>query len=138
MNLRTVTIWTTGLMLIGTIVFPFMWLSLTWDDVVFFSVFWFFNGSPLVVSFVVVIMLRHNTSAAILLISMVVCGLWYVSAWYGILDANEITFIGFFILCFLLGLLDISVMIPVWIIAIMLNRRYTKKATIPTQLETIK
>jgi hypothetical protein len=138
MNLRTVTIWTTGLMLIGTVVLPFMWLDLTWDDVVFFSVFWFFNGSPLVVSFVVVIMLRHNTSAAILLVSTIVYGLWYVSAWYGILDANEITFVGFVILCFASGLLDFSVMIPVWTIVIKLDRRYTKKATIPTQPATAK
>jgi len=136
MNLRTVTIWTTGLTLIGTMVLPFMWLDLTWDDAVVCSAFWFFNGSPLVVSLIVAVMLRHNTSTTILLVSTIAYGLWYVSMWYSILDANEITFVGFVILCFASGLLDFSVMIPVWTIAIRLDRRYAKKATISTQLET--
>ena len=118
MNLRNVTIWTTGLALIGTIIFPYLL-----DDVSLFhprifeiifsaTLIWLLSGSPLLVSFVLAIMLRDKNSSDILLASTIFYGICYGLACCVAL----FEFMGT-ILLLGIGIMSLPVMIPVWVIA---------------------
>jgi len=133
MRLRTVTIWTTGLMVVVPMIVPTIWF-------LFFSgknfrdanvidtiisecmLLWCFSGPPLVVSFIIAMILKNNSSSLILLVSTVAYGIWYFYLLHFALTAGYLAVIA---LAYV-GIFSLPVMIPVWIIVLLLNRHYFK------------
>ena len=128
MNLRSVTIWTTGVALIGTIVFPYLlgdvslFHPLLFEIILSCTLIWLLSGSPLLVSFFLAIMLRHKTSSEILLASTIFYGICYSLACCVAL----FEFMGT-ILLLGIGIMSLPVMIPVWISALRANAYNTPK-----------
>ena len=122
MNLRNITIWTTGLALIGTMIIPAMFLFHV-DDAAGFGLvllIWCLSGSPIYISFRISMRLKYTVSIVILLVSTIV----YVSSYVFMVVGLQALFgFGFFII----GIFLLPVMIPVWIIAYALNRRCAKQ-----------
>jgi hypothetical protein len=153
MNLRKITIWTTGITLIGTFIMLFAFLTATsfhanfglakffmGNSVVlavpfYFLMFCFYAGFPLCfpmfVSWVMLRFMKHSVSLILLLIPTIIWDVWMPYALYlGLYefwgsDMNGIQFFGFaFGWCFC--------MIPVWITAIVIevwHRRKNKQQT---------
>ena len=145
MNLRTVTIWTTGLMLLLTVATATIsfFHELPKDDLDRFIVLTIkglplalmCSSCPLIYSWILAIALKNSKSTFILFVSTIMYGVLYVSAAFLILMFYDYERTGILLN---VGILSFPVMVPIWFMAIMLNRRYTKKATIPTQLATAK
>jgi membrane-bound metal-dependent hydrolase YbcI (DUF457 family) len=85
------------------------------------------SSLPLVISLLIARTLKHNIPILILFVSTVVCALWYAYYLYQMLFVNFWWYIG---IC-LVGFGFLFVMIPVWIVALILNRHFAKKANIP-------
>ena len=130
MNLRTVTIWTTAVMMLATIVAPCIFCVFhpprTSQHIVTLAFLWFTSIFPLVVSLVLAITLRYHISSIILLVSTIAYGIWYASA----LPTLFFEYLGVVILLYL-GILSLPVMIPAWIAALLLNRYYVTKTPNP-------
>ena len=132
MNLRNVTIWTTGVMLIATFV-PIMYVlviegfpSQLFEAFFFMSMLWLVSGSPMLISFVIARRLKSATTpSVILLISTVAFGLWFIY-WWSLVMPDPRGCNGFIILG--IGLGSLWWMLPAWIIAMVLNAHYTKKS----------
>ena len=144
MNLRTITIWATGLILIAAIVLPVAVMACSVYAVhdrfqVIFSS-WIFSSTPLLVSLVLAAKLRYRIPIAILLASTIAYAIWLAVTLFPvcqfIMTSGQDGPAGMAL--FIVGLVALPIMIPIWITAIVLNRRYTKKATIPTQPATTK
>ena len=144
MNLRNVTIRTTGVMLIGTILLPYVYTFtstpgfllppsstiITSIGIVLCgsSVLWLFSGSPMLVSFIVAKKLKYNVPFLILFVSTVAYGCLFVSAQCLFLtDTNSCTR-GFWLL---MPLSSLWWMIPTWVTALLLNRYYATKTPDP-------
>jgi len=91
-----------------------------------FLMLWLTTGSPLVVSCVFSHILKHPVSVAILLVSTIVYGIWFVYGWYLALDPN----------CCMSAILLLYIapgslfwMIPAWIISWIINSHYVIKAS---------
>ena len=94
------------------------------------SMMWLFSGSPLALSFILAIYLKRNISNLILLVSTIaILPLFVYSYW----QASEGGDSGFWIFT---PLASLYWMIPAWIIAVILNRRYVKKATAISESQT--
>ena len=134
MNLRTVTIWTTGLTLIGTFIVPCVYLfgndgESNLIDIIcspgiwlIWGTMWFVTGSPLLVSQIIAVRLKYEIPAFILLLSTIIYG-----CWFGYVHHQQFSAPGrWFVLPFIfVG--SLYFMLPAWFIAIMLNRRYAKR-----------
>ena len=77
MNPRNVTIWTTGVMIIGTMYVPFVLIADDLNMVLESSIFWFFGALPLLVSFVLSGKIKNYSSAIVLLVSAIAFGFWF-------------------------------------------------------------
>ena len=125
MNLRNVTIWTMGVMLIvatvGAFIFSFLVIGFV-DDLIIYPLpplIWLLTGLPLLISCIIEKKLKHNMSFCVLLVSTVIYGVLYVLVWY----------LSFFVdlrygFLFVVGF---PLMIPVWIAALVVNRRDATK-----------
>ena len=129
MNLRIVTIWTTGSMLLLTIATATIsfFHELPKDDLDRFITLtikglWIVlmcSSCPLIYSWILAITLKNSKSTFILFVSTIMYGILYVSAVFFILMlGHEETGI-----LLNVGILSFPVMVPIWIMAIMLNRR---------------
>jgi len=144
MTLRTVTIWTTGAMLIGTIIAPYIaspfvyGLSIYGDIgspaipilimpfiIILRGLFlWLFSGSTLGVSFIIAVKLKHAIPLFILLVSTVVYGFWYVY-WWNMAMTGGSCMDGMFVLYIVPG--SLLFLIPTWVITLLLDSRYVTK-----------
>jgi hypothetical protein len=139
MNLRKVTIWTTGVMLIGTIMVPcldlfFNFLAIRVFEVVDVAFIWLFSGSPLAVSLYLTIKSRSHNSDITLLVSTIAYGVWYIFMLFDMMN----TFFGIplhkqdhggtpdILLC---GIFSLPVMLSAWGIALNLDPQYTEQPT---------
>ena len=123
MNLRNVTIWTTGVMMLLVAVLPsvFLWWH---DNIALALVVWVFSGSPLVISFVSAINVERHLSLIILFVSTIAYCILYIFQWYAVLSSSDgLAVFGLFAI----GIFASPVMIPAWIAAYVLDRNYTKK-----------
>jgi len=137
-KLRTVTIWTTWLSLFVTILAPILYL-LPYDfrgedfsiGAVYyfcygFAFIWLFSGSPMIVSSIFSLLLKHPASLVILLGSTVVYGLWFGYSYYLALSGSGGCMSGFWIIY--IAPSSLIFMIPVWILALIFNAFNGKKA----------
>jgi len=129
MNLRNVTIWMTGLMMIvmiAVLVMVFVILAKV-PEVNAAILFWLASGTPLLVSYFVARNLQYVIPTLILLFSTIAYGIAY--AW--------VLYLAFFIdgmmliLLLYIGVASLSVMIPAWTTAIVIELRHRKKKTEP-------
>jgi hypothetical protein len=131
MNLRKVTIWTTGAMLIGTVVVSFSvaFLLENFTNKVGHAVFiWFLNGLPVLVSFFVAREIKFEIPAVILLVSAIAYGLLYVLGLCGnIFDPGNLGNV----LWFYLGIWTFPIAFPTWILVLRLNTYYIKRVAHP-------
>ena len=134
MNLRNVTIWTTGVMMILVAIVPAGLIALLGygDAIVSSLILWLFSGTPLLVSFALAVKLEYKISTIILLLSAIAYGLWFVQIASNVVSMVSSTHLncncGLELLFFLtIGPLSLPVMLPVWITALVLNWRYAQK-----------
>ena len=133
MNLRNVTIWTTGVMLVLTLLIPVGVIAYAEvfnhnidfyhnTDIVWLT--WLLSGTPLLVSFILAIKLKHKVSSVILLVSTIVYAIWFTFLSIAIsMDTCGCAALVFF----LIGPLSLPVMLPVWITALILNWQRARK-----------
>ena len=149
MNLRTITIWTTALMLIVAIFAPFLNLGRNFGGFAQLPIpiemiiptifgrliislgmaifFLLLTGSPLVVSLIIARKLKpFIVPNFILLVSTIVYAMLF-SYWWSLATDGGSCMNGIFV-CYIAPS-SLPVMIPVWIIAVVLNRHYVKKVT---------
>ena len=133
MNLRNVTIWTTGVILSITIAVPCLInASQRWQgDVskVLYTLWevgflWLLSGSPLLVSFIIAIKSRRNIASAVLLVSTITFAIWYGYMLHFALWSGEYLSI---LAILYIGIFSLPVMLPAWIATLVLNWRYAKK-----------
>lgn len=138
MNLRSVTIWTTWLVMIGTLVapYPYLWMQenryfpmeswfVSLGRVVAKDLgMWLFYGSPLLVSWIIARRLKHPFSQGILLLSVMGYGFCAAYAMYMVYVNNDGPEGGLFM--FFAPMLALPWTIPIWIIALILNSYYVK------------
>ena len=124
MKLRTVTIWTTGLMLLLTTAVPvllFLGGYLQTGDgmmasIVIAVLLWSFSAPPLIVSLMMAWKLKEGMPSVVILVTTIAYGVLYVCGWcvQWFMTSRD-TGIWF------LGVLVLPVMIPVWIVVLILN-----------------
>ena len=133
MNLRNVTIWTTGVMLIMPIAAPFA-VTLFLAPVSGFDLLgsiiagilhYPFGCAPFVISFILARKLKNKASGGILLVSTIACAVWCVIMWKEALCMGEGSLVGTFF--GFDAILSLPVMLLAWILAYVLNRRYAKQ-----------
>ena len=96
---------------------------------------WLFSGTPLLVSFVLAIKLKHKIPSVILLVSTIIYGVWFAFVHIQSIDQYMGALMFFFI-----GIVSLPVMIPAWITAMTLDAHYAKKfspsgiAAVPSSL----
>ena len=121
MTLRTVTIWTTGVMLIAVVSGALFCLATDW--VLFYdfdnAFLWITAGPTLFVSFVVSLNLKYRFPAAILLFSMVGYFAMYVLVLMLTIFVESGTLLP--ILLFLICIAWFPLMIPVWVFTLVLE-----------------
>jgi len=135
MNLRTVTIRTTGMMLIVTISVPTILVTgyLEQNGVVgtifIITFLWLFTGSPLAISLVVARKLKSATVPnLILLISTIAYSIWYVFVFCRVFtDSDAQAGLGLLAI----GIVALPAMIPAWVAALILNWFYATKTPDP-------
>ena len=135
MTLRTVTIWTTGVVLLLTILVPivlFCYASYNLivserldqlGSVVYLFLLWFSSTFPLVASYFIARYLKMGISLAVILGSTIVYALVYVHGLYIMFFVNGMMF--FWVM--FTGMLLLPAMIPVWFVACTVDWRYRKK-----------
>ena len=133
MNLHTITIWTTGAMLILTLVVPTHKLALgasvyyVVDNIVLDTlILWLFSGSPLFISFVITLKSKRKTSSGILLVTTIIYVFLYAYAMHQLFYV----YLGGLALL-VVGIVSLPVMIPAWITALLLNQYYATKTPGP-------
>jgi hypothetical protein len=148
MKLRTATIWTTWGMLLVTILAPYLAPAQNWEfgfqhtkisammiiPVIFYRLvssllaamfFLLLTGSPLVVSLILAKKLKPFVIPSLLLfVSTIAYGIWFVSIWSQATD-DLCCMSGIFVLYIVPS--SLPVMIPVWVLALVVNSYYTKK-----------
>ena len=85
---------------------------------------WLFSGTPLLVSFIFALKLKRKFSLVILLFVTIAYSLWFVTVSSGV--AADTCGCAIFVF-FVIGPMSLIVMLPAWITAYVLNRRYTKQ-----------
>ena len=129
MNLRNVTIWTTGVLLLLITALPIALLFggfLRSDGrlgIGIAAVLWLLSGPPLLISLLISLKTRSRISAAILLVATIIYGIAYSGGWCAqyFLTYQDIGI-------WALGILSLPVMLPAWIIAVLLNWHYAKQS----------
>jgi len=146
MNLRNVTIWTTGVMLVATIIAPYIvapyvhglspygrygtniTVIITAIIILRCLLLWLFTGSPLLVSFIIAIKLKlADGPNLILLASTIVYGIQAVYGWIMATSGGG-CMAGMFVVYIAPG--SLLFMIPAWIIVLRLNRHYATKTPV--------
>jgi len=128
-QLRTVTIWTTGLMLLLTMiiilpVFERFGAGDIFGDIFFASLLWFLSGSPLAVSFVVARKLGPTVIPNhILLISTIAYGAWYI---YVLHDVFTSTYKFAVFALFGIGCFAFPVMFVAWVVSLYLDFHFNR------------
>ena len=107
MNLRNVTIWLTGVMLIVSIVVP-AGLEHWCDGVVPWLVLLLTNSLPLLLSLLIARKLKHMMAVGTLFCATILYGLWY----------------GFGLLC--VCFISLSALLPAWVVALRLDSYFEK------------
>ena len=143
MKLRNVTIWTTGMMLIVTLAVPTtLAFFVNWKEVfsrsdggsfVMIALLFCSNCLPPAISFAIARKLKHDIPALVLLVSTICYALWYGYYLYQMVFVNFWAFIG---VCLTGIALLFPVLLPLWILALLLNLRYAKKV-LPTDEKII-
>ena len=114
MNLRNVTIWTTGLMMFGILVYLWVYFG----NMAFACFLWLFSGTPLLVSFVAAKFIETRISIVILLLSTIAYGFLYASVWYEYhTSIDGLAIFGIFSVC----IVSLPMQIPAWIIVLILD-----------------
>jgi len=132
MKLRNVTIWTTGLVLIVTVILPYLLICIDvipfhgFDTIGTIILIWGYSSLPLIISLVIAKRLKHDIPALLLLGSTFVYGLWYAFAFYSFAVSSAGLAC---LMIFAVGILSLPVMIPAWITALLLNSYYVKKSS---------
>ena len=136
MHLRTITIWTTGLMLIGTVVLPalFVFNVLQHTDLPaafrLCSQLCLISGLPSAISFMLAIILKRSSCALVLLSSTIAfIPLFFYSYWRALEGGASMFWI-------LTPSASLPWMIFSWGVAIMLYWHYLQKTIIPSGYET--
>jgi len=129
MILRTITVWTTSLLLIATAVIsfglPFFFLFEQSNVVPRAAFIWLLSGSPVAVSCFVAREIKFGIPAAVLLVPTIVYGWLYFWGVYAVISyPGNLGTIAFF----LLGIWTLPVSIPTWIFALRLNSYYVRQA----------
>jgi hypothetical protein len=105
--------------------------SSTFDSITVPLLSWLFNGSPLLVSFILSIALKHRIPAIILLVSTIAYGIWFFYVFANVSYLFLWLSYGTALLAlFIVGPFSLPVMIPAWIAAIVIEIRHRKKATL--------
>ena len=131
MNLRTVTIWTTGLMLSVTIVVAVSVAHNSYSSKGMGAVMlatcavWLFTGSPLAVSFIITCKSKRIPPLVVILASIIIYGVFY--GWGYTCMESEFAPLSLVTA----NTCSLSVMIPAWIIVLLLNWRYVTKTPEP-------
>ena len=137
MNIRNVTIWTTGVMMIGTFIPNIVWVmqmqpasipsqqaSVLWMCWVIL-VLWAFGGSPLAVSLVIAIKSKCDKASLVLLISTIIFVCWFLFPWtVAILGYNGGACSVVFLFVLWIAPLSLVIMVPAWVSVLQLNRNY--------------
>ena len=125
-QLRLVTILATWLLMFVTMVVPVGFFSVKEDHDTYFSlsaihfalILWFFYGSPLLVSGIISLFLKRTVPLVILLLSTIGYGIWaFYSLYLVIVDGNGLVVI----ILFWVAPFSLVFLIPVWVIALILN-----------------
>jgi hypothetical protein len=132
MNLRTVTIWITALLIIWTLFVPvygrFALQIGKNEGFLGHVVFWLFFALPLIVSFILSVVLKTERSNKILFVSTIAYGIWFALIFCNVFCDIFLSGENFFKLNFLtfliVGPLSLPVMIPAWIAAIVVEVRH--------------
>ena len=139
MNLRNVTIWTTGAILVASIIAPYIVAHFVYGlspynyhssdsslitvtlIVIFRSSFlWLFSGSPLLVSFIIARKLKPvEIPNLILFASSIGYVLWATLSWNWAINGGS-CMDGLFVLYIVPG--SLLFMLPAWFVALLLNR----------------
>ena len=132
MNLRSVTIWTTGLMLIAPIIIPNVCLSVmdssrtnSSTPLYDMTVLGLLSVSPMVVSFIVARRLKYDIPALILLVSTITfCFLFVYSQCGYLADSGGNCMQALWLFT---PFVSLYWLIPTWIVVLLLNSYYVKK-----------
>ena len=90
-----------------------------------FLMLWSCGGSPLVISFAIAKKVKHDTASLILLASTIVFGFWFLYNWHQAQD-RSVCMSGLWLLY--IAPWSLFFMLPAWITAYVLNRRYAKQS----------
>ena len=150
MNLRNVTIWTTGVMTAVSIATPivffvyFLWRMEEFSDVnklfslsglIGLGCWWLFSGSPLLVSFLIALLVKKRISIVVLLVATTVYGILFACVW-GLMFIFPAPIV--MILAGGIGIAMLPIMLPAWIVALVLNSYYTKKPLVDSENQSDK
>ena len=133
MNLRNVTIWTTGMLMLMPLIIPAVFMFPSWgsenvEDLINVPIVcWIFSGTPLFFSLVLVKKLEHKISTAVLLLATTAYGIWFAFVSLQVSSAISAGECGCIVMrLFIVGPLSLPVMLPVWTIALVTNRYRVK------------
>ena len=127
MNLRIITIGLSCIILIGMITFTVYRADFRGDVVlmVSFIPFSLFYAFPLIVSIMLSVYTRNSFSQIILLMASLLYGIWFAYAVYDAFYVNTDPQSGLVLI--FVGIYALPVLLPLWITAYVLNRRYARK-----------
>ena len=138
MNLRNMTIWTTGLLMLVPLVMPVVFMFPSWgvedvEDLINVPILcWLFSGTPLLCSLVLAKKLKYRISTVILLFTTIIYGISFVAMSLHVYSAISAGGCGCGVIrLFLVGPLSLPVMIPAWMTAILLDNHYATKTPDP-------
>jgi len=138
MNLRTVTIWMTGLLSLGAlcIIFAGVIVGLYESRLTVGSVCtWIIFSAPLHVSWLVARRLKYVASMIVLLVPTVICGILYILTLLTVLSSHShfCDCRGILAGVLMLLLLSVSILFLIfaWITALVIEIRHRKKKTEP-------
>ena len=137
MNLRNVTIWTTGVMMAGTFVFSAGYnvtLIISISGIGYLShgitralLLWCISASPFAVSYFTVKKLAYRFPIVIIFLPTIACTIVYIFVLYYVLFVEHAAGLLFSIV----AILFLPMMIVARIIALLLNSRYAKNSSPP-------
>jgi len=137
MNLRKVTIWTTGVLSLGIVCIPLVCFGIAepskWVNSWFiFLLGWSCYAWPLAISWLVARRLKHAVPLTILLVATVYCGIKYTHVIYIILfypDSHCCQLLTTF-------MSSLIILIPVWFFVLRLNSHYIKNTPEPEKIQS--
>ena len=121
--------------MIGTMILP-AWIT-NWqggldrmfDALGAFAFYWLLSGAPLLIVFVLAMTLKNKISTVVLLFSVIAYCVLYARVLHYALFSGE----DFALLAILfIGIWSLPMMIPAWIIAYALDRRYAQTSATPS------